>query len=68
MSLRVWTLAFACAAISAPVFAETVSKTLDNGLKVIVREDARAPVVVTQLWYKVGSVDEEAGKTGLSHV
>ena len=68
MSLRVWTLAFACAAISAPVFAETVSKTLDNGLKIIVREDARAPVVVTQLWYKVGSVDEEAGKTGLSHV
>ena len=68
MSLRVWTLAFACAAISTPAFAETVSKTLDNGLKVIVREDARAPVVVTQLWYKVGSVDEQAGKTGLSHV
>ncbi|UOO91094.1 insulinase family protein [Vitreoscilla massiliensis] len=68
MSLRVWTLALACAAISAPVFAETLSKTLDNGLKVIVREDARAPVVVTQLWYKVGSVDEQAGKTGLSHV
>ena len=28
---------------------------LDNGLKVIVREDHRAPVVVSQLWYKVGS-------------
>ena len=29
--------------------------TLDNGLKVIVREDHRAPVVVSQVWYKVGS-------------
>ena len=29
--------------------------SLDNGLKVIVREDHRAPVVVSQLWYKVGS-------------
>ena len=41
--------------------------TLDNGLKVIVREDRRAPVVVSQLWYKVGSSYESAGLTGLSH-
>ena len=40
---------------------------LDNGLKVIVREDHRAPVVVTQLWYKVGSSYESPGQTGLSH-
>lgn len=40
---------------------------LDNGLKVIVREDHRAPVVVSQLWYKVGSSYETAGTTGLSH-
>lgn len=40
---------------------------LDNGLKVIVREDHRAPVVVSQLWYKVGSSYETAGQTGLSH-
>ncbi|MDK4679350.1 M16 family metallopeptidase [Kingella negevensis] len=33
----------------------------------IVQEDHRAPVVMTQLWYKVGSSDEMAGKTGLSH-
>ncbi|AJE23138.1 pitrilysin family protein [Azotobacter chroococcum] len=42
--------------------------TLDNGLKVIVREDHRAPVVVSQLWYKVGSSYETPGQTGLSHV
>lgn len=41
--------------------------TLDNGLKVIVREDHRAPVVVSQLWYKVGSSYETPGSTGLSH-
>ncbi len=40
---------------------------LDNGLKVVVREDHRAPVVVSQLWYKVGSSYESPGQTGLSH-
>ena len=40
---------------------------LDNGLTVIVREDHRAPVVVSQLWYKVGSSYERPGFTGLSH-
>ncbi|UTW06194.1 M16 family metallopeptidase [Pseudomonas benzenivorans] len=41
--------------------------SLDNGLKVIVREDHRAPVVVSQIWYKVGSSYETPGQTGLSH-
>ncbi|WP_193075930.1 M16 family metallopeptidase [Pseudomonas sp. FME51] len=41
--------------------------TLDNGLKVIVREDHRAPVVVSQLWYRVGSSYEPPGRTGMSH-
>src|SRR5690554_3875808 len=40
---------------------------LDNGLKVIVREDHRAPVVVSQLWYRVGSSYEPPGRTGMSH-
>ena len=42
--------------------------TLDNGLKLIVKTDHRAPVVVSQVWYKVGSSYEPAGKTGLSHL
>jgi len=41
---------------------------LDNGMKVIVKQDHRAPVAVSQVWYKVGSSYEEAGSTGLSHV
>lgn len=41
---------------------------LDNGLKLIVKEDHRAPVMVSQIWYKVGSSYEFNGITGGSHV
>ncbi|KKM91969.1 hypothetical protein LCGC14_1223080, partial [marine sediment metagenome] len=41
---------------------------LGNGLKLIVKEDHRAPVVVSQVWYKVGSSYEHNGITGLSHM
>jgi zinc protease len=41
---------------------------LANGLKVIVKEDHRAPVVVSQVWYKVGSSYEHSGNTGVAHV
>jgi zinc protease len=41
---------------------------LDNGLKLIVKEDHRAPVVVSQVWYKVGSSYESEGITGISHM
>ncbi|MDD2833919.1 MAG: pitrilysin family protein [Methylotenera sp.] len=41
---------------------------LDNGLKLIVQEDHRAPVVVSQVWYRAGSLDEVNGKTGVAHV
>jgi len=45
-----------------------VETTLNNGLKMIVKPDHRAPVVVSQIWYKVGSSYEYAGITGVSHV
>lgn len=48
--------------------ARTHERVLDNGLKVIVREDHRAPVVVSQVWYKIGSAYEHTGITGISHV
>ena len=41
---------------------------LDNGMTVLVRPDRRAPVVVSQVWYRVGSIDEHRGITGVSHV
>ena len=37
---------------------------LDNGLKVIVKEDRRAPIAVSQVWYKVGASYEPGGVTG----
>jgi zinc protease len=48
--------------------AEVFERTLSNGLKVIVKEDHRAPVVVQQIWYKAGSIDESTGTTGVAHV
>jgi len=41
---------------------------LSNGLKLIVREDHRAPTVAHMVWYRAGSMDEVNGKTGLAHV
>ena len=58
-----------CAPLTALAAAQqpTHEFILDNGLKVIVREDHRAPLAVSQLWYKVGSSYETPGQTGLSH-
>lgn len=61
------------ASFCLPLFAQAAETqpthefSLDNGLKVIVREDHRAPVVVSQLWYRIGSSYETPGLTGLSH-
>ena len=43
-------------------------RILDNGLKILVKEDHRSPVVVSQVWYKVGSSYEPDGITGISHM
>ena len=45
----------------------TFETTLNNGLKVIIREDHRSPMVMTQIWYKVGSSDESGNLLGISH-
>ncbi|MFM2030078.1 MAG: hypothetical protein RL517_1270 [Pseudomonadota bacterium] len=41
---------------------------LANGLKLIVREDHRAPTVAHMVWYRAGSMDEVNGRTGVAHV
>lgn len=46
----------------------TFETTLKNGLKVIIREDHRSPMVMTQIWYRVGSSDESGNLLGISHV
>ena len=42
--------------------------TLSNGMKVILLENNKAPVVTVQVWYRVGSRNEAWGKTGMSHL
>ncbi|MGC2165688.1 MAG: pitrilysin family protein [Gallionella sp.] len=56
------------ATLQGHAHAEVFERTLQNGLKVIVKEDHRAPVIVQQIWYKAGSMDEITGKTGIAHV
>ncbi len=58
----------AVAAAGLSACSRTHETTLRNGLRVIVQEDHRSPVVVSQLWYKVGSIDEPKGETGISHM
>ncbi len=48
--------------------ANPFETTLKNGLRVIVKEDRRAPTVVQMVWYRIGSMDEVDGASGVAHV
>jgi zinc protease len=54
-------------AVQARPAEVVVEATLDNGLRVLLLEDHRSPVVTAQLWYRVGSRNEQPGMSGLSH-
>ncbi len=56
------------AAMPAVLAADTFETMLPNGLKVIVKEDRRAPTVAHMVWYRAGSMDEFNGTTGVAHV
>lgn len=60
-------LALVLGLCSTAATAQVHEYMLSNGLKLLVREDHRAPVVVSQVWYKVGSSYEHDGLTGISH-
>jgi zinc protease len=61
-------LIFAALALASAVQAEPREFTLANGLRLIVKEDHRAPTAVQQVWYRAGSMDESPGTTGVAHV
>src|SRR5256714_4749314 len=44
-----------------------LASTLDNGLRVLLQEDHRSPIVSFQMWYRVGSRNEARGATGIAH-
>ncbi len=56
------------AALLARVDIPFETFTLDNGLRVVVHEDRKAPVVAVSIWYNVGSKDEPEGRTGFAHL
>src|SRR3990167_7314253 len=68
MKVYLFCIALSLCGLHATAQAEVFERTLKNGLKVIVKEDHRAPVVVQQIWYKAGSMDERTGVTGIAHV
>ncbi|MDA7568175.1 insulinase family protein [Emcibacteraceae bacterium] len=60
--------------IASSAYADNRSKieyeqyTLKNGLRVIVHEDRKAPIINVNVWYHVGSKDEPEGKSGFAHL
>jgi zinc protease len=75
MSGGLTALALSGAMIGAVAVADTATEewspktfTLDNGMDVVVLPDHRAPVVTHMVWYKVGAVDEDEGKSGIAHL
>ena len=61
-------LLLAVGGASAQSSAErVVAATLENGLRVLLHEDHRSPIVSFQMWYRVGSRNEARGATGIAH-
>jgi zinc protease len=64
----------ACSALAEPVAADQIIQfevekyLLPNGLEVLLHRDARVPTVTVNVWYHVGSIDEQTGKTGFAHL
>jgi zinc protease len=60
--------AIALSCLAGPALAQIHEHRLANGLRVLFKEDRRAPVVVSMLWYNAGSMDEVSGSTGVAHL
>jgi len=69
MKFRIKAIASACMlAICSLAAAEPAQEfMLGNGMKVIVKEDHRAPTAAHMIWYRIGSMDELNGTTGVAH-
>ncbi|MDH3491887.1 MAG: insulinase family protein, partial [Gammaproteobacteria bacterium] len=61
-------VAIASIAAAADIEIPYTEYTLDNGLRLIVHEDNKAPIVAVNVWYHVGSKNEKPGKTGFAHL
>jgi zinc protease len=68
MFRHLFALIAAVAATAAGAQGAAQEHKLANGLRVIVKEDHRAPTVVHMVWYGAGSMDEVSGTSGVAHV
>ena len=74
MFRNLYTFLFFSIALSSITYANSEIEinyreyTLDNGLRLIVHEDNKAPIVAVNVWYHVGSKNEVIGKTGFAHL
>src|SRR5476649_2897559 len=69
MGIRMFCGSFAVIAAATAAGAQSAAQEhkLANGLRVIVKEDHRAPTVVHMVWYGAGSMDEVSGTSGVAH-
>ena len=69
MTFRIRAIAAACMLALCPLAqAEPAQEfMLENGMKIIVKEDHRAPTAAHMVWYRIGSMDEINGTTGVAH-
>jgi zinc protease len=70
MTFRIRAIAAAWMLALCPLaaLAETAQEfVLENGMKIIVKEDHRAPTAAHMVWYRIGSMDEQNGTTGVAH-
>ena len=68
MSMRQLLLLLLAPWLLAAAQANPYETTLKNGLRIIVKEDHRAPTAVQMVWYRVGSIDEVDGSSGVAHL
>jgi zinc protease len=67
---KAWPIAVSVVALIAAsaAHANPFEKQLANGMRVIVKEDHRAPTAVHMVWYRAGAMDEKDGYSGVAHV
>jgi zinc protease len=69
MTRALWFAALlAAGSASFSASANPYEKQLSNGMRVIVKEDHRAPTAVHMVWYRAGAMDEQDGYSGVAHV
>jgi zinc protease len=61
-------LVAAAGALALPALANPYEKQLANGMRIIVKEERRAPTAVHMVWYRAGAMDEKDGYSGVAHL